>query len=447
MYLLGQAIGSIVCSPISETFGRRTLYISAITIYCIFSAVIAAVPSDIAVYFGRFITGFAAAIPATVAFGSFEDMFKSETRIWIVYIYTLAGNCGLVLGPIYSAYVSTYAGWRWVFYVSTIVSGVGIFASMVLNESRVGYLLELKVKAIKKKTGNDTLKVPNKPKVTFSGFLQDSLFRPVTFLVTEPIVFTCSVLMTISYSLIYGLTEGITVVYSEFGFNESTTASLPFLALLVGLILNVIPRFYDQNLFSNYRRSGRTLTPESKVHSLVTACPALAIGLWIFAWTIPPMVPHVHWIGSMFGLALVGYATNDLAYMLFGYLTDSYGPYAASACSSLSLSRTIMAAVFPLFTYDMYTGLGGNISTSIFAAIATVFCITPILVLRYGSKIRQISRFAVSDQEEDKHDEEHGMKNEKHDREDASSLELVEKAALDDPSSSTGKLIDQRGSI
>jgi MFS family permease len=111
LYLFGQATGSIICSPISETFGRRTLYMVSIAVYCVACAVVAAVPSSIAVCFGRFISGAASAIPATVAFGSFDDMFDNHTRIWIVYIYTLSGNCGLVLGPIYSAYVSTYAGW------------------------------------------------------------------------------------------------------------------------------------------------------------------------------------------------------------------------------------------------------------------------------------------------------------------------------------------------
>ena len=380
----------------------------SIAIYCAFCAVIAAVPSAIAVCFGRFITGAASAIPATVAFGSFEDMHESQTRIWIVYIYALAGNMGLVLGPVYSAYVSTMVGWRWVFYISTIVSGAGIIASCFLHESRTGYLLELKVKEVKKDLGKVSLRVPEKKHITFQRFVQESLFRPLQFLVTEPIVLCCAVLMTISFSLIYGLTEGLTVVYTEFGFSKSTTSSLSFLPILIGLLLNVLPRIYDQKKFIRYRRDNMPLRPETKVASLVTACPALAIGLWLFAWTIPPRVPHVHWIVSMLGLVLVGYATNDLSYILFGYLTDSYGPYAASACSALSLSRTIMAAIFPLFTYAMYTELGGNVSTSIFAAIATVFCVIPIVFLRYGSKVRKISRFALSDDDDNKRDEETG---------------------------------------
>lgn len=383
----------------------------AIAVYCIFSAIIAAVPSVIAVCFGRFVTGFSSAIPATVAFGSFEDMYKSETRIWIVYVYTLTGNMGLVLGPIYSAYVTTYAGWRWVFYVSTIVSGIGIVASFFLHESRNGYLLELKVKEIQR-TGNDSLRVPEKQNVTLRSFAQNSLFRPLGLLVTEPIVFCCAALMAISFSLIYGLTEGLTVVYTEFGFSESTTSSLSFIPLLLGLLINFLPRLYDQRLFTRYRKENITVRPETKVGSLVTACPALAAGLWLFAWTVPPLVSQVHWIASMFGLVLVGYATNDLSYILFGYLTDSYGPYAASACSALSLSRTMMAAIFPLFTYTMYTGLGGNVATSIFAAIATVFCVTPLLFVRYGRKLREMSRFAQADDGGDKRDEETGSEEE-----------------------------------
>lgn len=360
----------------------------------------------IAVCLGRFITGFASAIPATVAFGSFEDMYKSETRIWIVYLYTLVGNTGLVLGPIFSAYVTEYAGWRWVFYISTMVSAAGILASCFLNESRTGFLLECKIKAIQKQTGNDTLRCPGKKMITLQSFAQDGLFRPLSFMVTEPIVICCAILMTISFSLIYGLTEGLTVVYTEFGFAESTTSSLSFLPLLIGLLLDILPRIYDQKLYTRYRKQNRPLRPETKVNSLVTACPALAIGLWLFAWTIPPQVLHVHWIASMIGLVLVGYATNDLSYILFGYLTDSYGPYAASACSALSLARTLMAAIFPLFTYNMYTGLGGNVATSIFAAVATVFCVTPFVFIRYGPRLRKISRFAQTDGAGEKKDEE-----------------------------------------
>lgn len=306
------------------------------------------------------------------------------------------------------------------FYIATIVAGIGSVGAVFMSESRIGYLLDKKVAKIHKETGDDSLKVPGKKEITFAAFFKDGLFLPLMFLVSEPIVLMCAVLMSISYSLIYGLTTGLTVVYSEFGFNASTSASLAFIPFLVGIFLDALPRFWDDRKLKKLRKEQRTILPESKVDSLWTSCPALAIGFWIFAWTIPPFVHGVPWIVSMIGLAFVGYSTNDLAYVLFGYLTDAYGDQAASACSAISLSRTVVAAAYPLFTYQMYSGagLGGNLATTIWAAIATAFCITPFLFSRYGTTLRKKSKRAIKDDGDDDNNNDDEEKGGAHKKED-----------------------------
>lgn len=377
-------------------------------LFCVFNAITAAVPSVIAVFFGRFITGFVAAIPATMAFGNFSDTHDWEVRIWIVYFYTLLGNCGLVVGPIYAAYIVETIGWRWVFYVATIASGISVIAALGMKESRATSLLDQRVAKIKKETGYDNLKTESSDqKLTFKSFLQDSLFRPLQFLGTQPIVIFCAILCSIAYGLIYGLTESLTIVYEQFGWSKANT-SLAFIPILLGLILNILPRFWDQHIFRKYKKQHRTITAETKITSFAIACPALAIGLWIFGWTIPPLVTHVHWIVSMIGLVLIGFAANDFAYVLFGYVTDLYGPYAASAVSSLSLSRTLVAAAFPLFTTQMYEGLGANYATTILAGVATLFAFTPFIFLKFAPKFKKMSSFV-----EDSDGKDGGEKNEK----------------------------------
>ncbi|KAG5753334.1 hypothetical protein H9Q70_004003 [Fusarium xylarioides] len=338
IYLLGQTIGSIFCSPISEVFGRRTIYIIAATIFCISSAIVAAVPSIIGVYFGRFFQGVAAAIPATVAFGNFDDMYNAEHRIWVVYVYTILEDV---------------------------------------------------------KSSND-----EGEKFSVAKFAQNALFRPVQFLVTDPLVFFCAVLCAIAFGLIYGLTESLTIVYTAPPFNFSqNSSSLAFLAIAIGEVLNILPRIYDAHIYKKYRRTHRRILPETKIKSFAIAAPSLAIGLWLFAWTIPPRVTNVPWPVSMIGLVMIGFSANDFSYVLFGYATDSYGEYAASAVSAISLTRTLTAAVFPLFTHQMYTGLGSNVATSILAAVASLFAFTPFLFLRYGSRLRHRSKFAADDEQ------------------------------------------------
>ncbi|KAK6697140.1 hypothetical protein SNK05_013582 [Fusarium graminearum] len=380
IYLMGQTIAGIFCSPISEVFGRRTIYILAATLFCISSAIVAAVPSVIAVYFGRFLQGVAAAIPATVAFGNFDDMYNAEHRIWVVYIYTILGMLGLVLGPIYSTYVTSSIGWRW----------------------RVAkQLLDKIVEQIREETGIQDIKPDHAEggKFTASDFVQNTLFRPLKFLVTDPLVFFCAMLCAIAFGLIYGLTESLTIVYTAPPFNFSEdNSSLTFIAIAIGEILNILPRFYDAHLYKKYRKTNRRIL-QTKITSFAISAPALAVALWLFAWTIPPRVTNVPWPVSMIGLVIIGFSANDFSYVLFGYATDSYGKHAASAVSAISTTRTLAAAVFPLFTHQMYTGLGSNVATSILAAVASLFAFTPFLFLGYGQRLRHRSKFAADNDE------------------------------------------------
>ena len=233
--------------------------------------------------------------------------------------------------------------------------------------------------------------------MSLKSFVQTSLIRPLQLLFTEPIIFFCSVLCAIAFGLIYGLTEGLTVAYTNPPFDRTfsqTSSSLSFIAILIGEILNILPRFYDQHLFRKHRKKRRQILPETKITSFAIACPALAVGLWIFAWTVPPIVVSVPWPVSMIGLVCIGFALNDFSYVLFGYVTDSYGEYAASAVAAVSLTRTLTAAVFPLFTYQMFSGLGSNWAVTILAGAATLFAVTPFLFLRYGEKLRTKSKVA-----------------------------------------------------
>ena len=97
---------------------------------------------------------------------------------------------------------------------------------------------------------------------------------------------------------------------------------------------------------------------------------------------------------SAISLVLIGYALNEFDAVLAGYLADSYLSYSASGFAALSLVRSTLSAVFPLFAGRMYEVLGANLATSILAALATVFCIIPPLFTRYGPRIRARSKFA-----------------------------------------------------
>jgi hypothetical protein len=270
------------------------------------------------------------------------------------------------------------------------------------RESNANQLLDKIVKQTREETGMEDLRSGHGEgeRFTVAAFAQNALFRPLKFLVTDPLVLFCAILCAIAFGLIYGLTESLTIVYTAQPFNFSqNSSSLAFVAIAIGEMLNILPRFYDYYIYKKYRKTHRRILPETKITSFAIAAPSLAIGLWLFAWTIPPRVTYVPWPVSMIGLIIIGFSLNDFSYVLFGYATDSYGKHAASAVSAISLTRTLTAAVFPLFTHQMYTGLGSNVATSILAAVASAFAFTPFLFLRYGEKLRHRSKFAADNEQ------------------------------------------------
>ena len=71
----------------------------------------AAVPSLIALGMGRFITGFLSGIPTVIVAGSIEDMFTSGNRIWLIFLWAVAANVGIIVGPVMGVYIADGLGW------------------------------------------------------------------------------------------------------------------------------------------------------------------------------------------------------------------------------------------------------------------------------------------------------------------------------------------------
>lgn len=195
--------------------------------------------------------------------------------------------------------------------------------SLAFRESRPDLLLHQRFKLLQAESDKFELRLESADSSpTISHFVQEAAVRPLKLLFTEPIVLICSFMNGIAFALVFALTEALTIVYSAFGFSDQAT-SLAFVPVLLGVLLSSFNRVYDQRAMKKLRVAERMDDlPELKVRSFAVSAPALAAGLWLFAWTIPPRVLGVHWIVSMVGLVAVGYAANDFDTVLCGYLVD-----------------------------------------------------------------------------------------------------------------------------
>ncbi|KAJ5760912.1 hypothetical protein N7520_008068 [Penicillium odoratum] len=388
LYMIGQAIGGIIFPSYSEAFGQKKLYIICTALYSTFCIIVGLAPSVTAVAISRLLSGFLSAIPTIVVAGSIEDIFNSKDRVWLIFLWAMITNMGLAMGPIMSTYITAHLGWHWVFYIAAIVMAILTVFLFGIRESRPSLFL------VRDECGISTLTALNPDHTPdLKTWARLALFRPIELFFTEPIVCMVATISAVAFALIYMFTEALPPVYQSMGFSD-TSSSLPFLAIIVGLISGLFTRIQDHRMISKCEQEGLPLEPEYKLLGLSIGAPMLAGGLWWFAWSIPPLVDEVHWIVSTASLVLIGYALNEFDAVLAGYLEDSYLSFAASGFAALSLVRSLMSAALPLFATQMFGGLGANVAASILAAVATVFCIVPPLFSRYGKKIRARSKFA-----------------------------------------------------
>lgn len=111
-YLVGQALGSIVFPPFTESFGRKRTFIITTLVFAVFNVVVGCSTLIAFVIIGRFLCGVMSAIPSVVAGGSLEEMWSSRARIWAVHIWIASSVLGLAVAPMFATRIAKSSlGW------------------------------------------------------------------------------------------------------------------------------------------------------------------------------------------------------------------------------------------------------------------------------------------------------------------------------------------------
>ena len=68
--------------------------------------------------------------------------------------------------------------------------------------------------------------------------------------------------------------------------------------------------------------------------------------------------------------------------------------YSASAFAANTILRSAVGAAFPLFTVQMFNGMGINWACTLVGLVGLLLAPSPFLFYKYGAKIRERSKFA-----------------------------------------------------
>jgi len=79
------------------------------------------------------------------------------------------------------------------------------------------------------------------------------------------------------------------------------------------------------------------------------------------------------------------------------YEADAYPTYAASVLAGNDFIRSMFGAGFPLFAGAMYRNLGVGWASTLLALLSCAFIPIPIVLYKYGDRIRMASKRARHD--------------------------------------------------
>ncbi|KAJ5579524.1 uncharacterized protein N7459_005509 [Penicillium hispanicum] len=123
LYMLGLGLGSVIMSPTAILFGKRPVYLLGAVLFIISGVWCALSPNYPSLVVARIFQGIAVSPVECLPSATIAEIYFLHERAYRVGIYTLLLLGGKNLVPLASAAVIDSLGWRWVFWVVSIIVG------------------------------------------------------------------------------------------------------------------------------------------------------------------------------------------------------------------------------------------------------------------------------------------------------------------------------------
>jgi len=391
LYTLGFTAGPVISAPLSELYGRRIIYLVSMVLLLTFTAIAGASNSIAMLTIFRFLAGLGGSGALAVGAGTISDLWDMQSEGGKASLfYVMAPFLGPALGPLIGAYMidQYHNDWRYAIWVIMMIAAPIAVMACFMQETSGSRILYLRSKHAGLTTAHvkgDTLLLLRK--------LQTSFFRPVHMMFAEPLVALLSIYTGFAFAMMFSFFGSYNYVFiSVYHFNQKEVG-LTFLGILVGFFLAIFTfGIFDATLYQKavVKAKGRP-APEHRLYAAMLGSVMLPIGLFWFAWAPRE---DVHWIvpvlgGVPFGWGCLAIFISATTYMVEVYASD----ISASAVAANGILRYVLGAAFPLFTLQMYQGLGIHWAGSIFAFVGLALMPVPWAFFKWGKIVRKTSKY------------------------------------------------------
>ncbi|KAF2684156.1 MFS general substrate transporter [Lentithecium fluviatile CBS 122367] len=394
LFLFGNAFGPLLWAPVSELYGRKPSILIPIFGLTLFSFASATAKDIQTLLITRFFAGVFGGAPLSNVAGVLADVWSETQRGPALLVWGIAVIVGPLIAPIVGGALVVSAegvGWRWTEYITGIILGVALVASVIwIDESFAPVLLARKAKRLRFETENWALHSQSeKSSGSMKALARKYLIVPFEMLV-DPIAFFINLYASFVYAIIYLTIPAFPVEFVQVRHWNQLRGALPFIAIMVGVFfacgINIWGALNYKKVFIANNNRG---IPEARLPPMMIGSVFFAAGLFIMAWTSEA---PIHWIGFCVGAMCIGLGFHTIFLSALGYLVDTYLMLAASALAANLFMRSILAGAFPLFARALFENLGLDWGMSLLGFIAVAMLPIPYLFHIYGRRIRAVGK-------------------------------------------------------
>lgn len=396
-FILGYAFGPMILSPLSEhpPIGRNVIYIVCLSIFCILQVPTAMMDTIEKIAGLRFLAGIVASPALSTGGATIGDVLTPDRLTVGLLSWAIGAFCGPTFGPLIGGCFAQNVGWRWSFWFLCIISGFALSILFVLlPETNHATILHRRAARLRKLTGNMNIKSPFElqEKLGFKDLVIDTLWRPIFIAFFEPIVLALNMYCAFIYIIVNSWFEALPIVFEGFYKFNLIEGGVVYTGSIVGGIIGGF--FY----LLTYRRVLKSDNPNIEKFLIPSMIGAffLPVALFLFSWGSSS---HTHWIAPVISLCLFGIGGIFIFQSIFAYLGRGFYRYMASVFAGNCLMRSVLASIFPLFTFPMYENLAmkdypvGK-AGSIWACISVLMVFIPFIIYHFGVQLRGRSKYA-----------------------------------------------------
>ncbi|KAL2831582.1 major facilitator superfamily domain-containing protein [Aspergillus pseudoustus] len=382
-------VAPLFWKPLSKRYGRLPIFLVSSAFSAVFNIGCAESKTYTSMMICRVFTAWFISPAAAIGSAIVTEMFFKKDRGRYLGIWTLMVTLGVPVGPLIFGFVANRAGYRWIFWLLTIINGAqcclyGLFGAETRyipgneGESR---------KSLSFLARHTPFRRIDPTPLSISEF-----YHPLT-LVFQPTVFipAFAYAMVFLFGSVLVTVEVPQLLQEKFGLNEEQLG-LQFISVIIGTILGeqIGGSMSDIWMRRRARKLNAKAGPEFRLWLSYPGVILTIVGVIVFL-VCTQQAPEGHWsVSPIVGIGIAAFGNQLVTTVLVTYAVDSYPQDSGSVGVCITFVRQIWGFIGPFWFPYMFSNVGVAASSGVASALMFVFgflLVIPVHV--FGSKWRR----------------------------------------------------------